>query len=517
LASQNDDIQATWRYHNGTKHPDGYLMNRWHRFDPSRRPRLSKKYLDLKSIPLPLDTSSLGIPALAAISSISNHTMSIEKDHIPDIGVLARLLYYSGGITKQITYPGWGTEYFRAAACTGALYHIELYVVCGELPGLAAGVYHFDALDMVLTQLRQGDFRRVLIEASGDEADLEYAPLILVYTDVFWRNACKYQAREYRHAFWDSGTILSHTLAMAAAHGLPARVVVGFVDDRVNQLLGLETEREVALALVPVGSAPDQRSGQTPELSELTLETLPISEEEIHFPPISQMHAASSLETAEEVSAWRAGNPMIPFSTPPSSLIPLEALTDDKMPQDPIEKVIVRRGSTRRFSKEAITFQQLSTILDRCTRGIPADFLPSSGMGLNQVYMIVNAITSLSPGSYLFHQKEGALERLKEGDFRSQAGYLGLNQALAAESSVDIFFLADLGPILERYGNRGYRAAQLEASITAGKMYLAAYTQEIGATGLTFYDDAVTEFFSPHAAGKSVMFLIAIGRKAKRR
>jgi nitroreductase len=229
------------------------------------------------------------------------------------------------------------------------------------------------------------------------------------------------------------------------------------------------------------------------------------------------MHAASSLETAEEVSAWRAGNPMIPFSTPPSSLIPLEALTDDKMPQDPIEKVIVRRGSTRRFSKEAITFQQLSTILDRCTRGIPADFLPSSGMGLNQVYMIVNAITSLSPGSYLFHQKEGALERLKEGDFRSQAGYLGLNQALAAESSVDIFFLADLGPILERYGNRGYRAAQLEASITAGKMYLAAYTQEIGATGLTFYDDAVTEFFSPHAAGKSVMFLIAIGRKAKRR
>ena len=42
-------------------------------------------------------------------------------------------------------------------------------------------------------------------------------------------------------------------------------------------------------------------------------------------------------------------------------------------------------------------------------------------------------------------------------------------------------------------------------------MYLAAYAQGFGATGLTFFDDEVTEFFSPHAAGKSVMFLVAFG------
>ena len=54
------------------------------------------------------------------------------------------------------------------------------------------------------------------------------------------------------------------------------------------------------------------------------------------------------------------------------------------------------------------------------------------------------------------------------------------------------------------------------ASITAGKVYLAAYAQRIGASGLTFYDDDVTGFFSPHAAGKSAMFLIAIGRRARR-
>ena len=75
----------------------------------------------------------------------------------------------------------------------------------------------------------------------------------------------------------------------------------------------------------------------------------------------------------------------------------------------------------------------------------------------------------------------------------------------------------NLNPILERFGNRGYRLAQLDASITAGKIYLAAYAQRLGASGLTFYDDQVSGFFSPHAEGKSVMFLVALGKRARRR
>ena len=47
-------------------------------------------------------------------------------------------------------------------------------------------------------------------------------------------------------------------------------------------------------------------------------------------------------------------------------------------------------------------------------------------------------------------------------------------------------------------------------------MYLAAYAQRFGATGLTFFDQEVVEFFSPHAQGKSVMFLVAVGHSARR-
>jgi hypothetical protein len=93
---------------------------------------------------------------------------------------------------------------------------------------------------------------------------------------------------------------------------------------------------------------------------------------------------------------------------------------------------------------------------------------------------------------------------------------LGLGQELPADASADVFFLADLRSILERFGNRGYRAVQLEAGLLGGKLYLSAYAQRLGATGLTFFDDDVVDFFSPHAKGKSAIFLMALGHGKRR-
>jgi hypothetical protein len=85
-------------------------------------------------------------------------------------------------------------------------------------------------------------------------------------------------------------------------------------------------------------------------------------------------------------------------------------------------------------------------------------------------------------------------------------------QEIPADASVDVFFLTDLRAALGRFGNRGYRAAQLEAGVIGGKLYLAAYAQRLGASGLTFFDDDAAHFFAPHAADKSVMFLVALGK-----
>jgi SagB-type dehydrogenase family enzyme len=233
------------------------------------------------------------------------------------------------------------------------------------------------------------------------------------------------------------------------------------------------------------------------------------------------MHEASSLESEEEVAAWREGTEKaegkrMRDDERQTRLFPLQLLRDDLLPVDTIDEVIVRRGSTREFARESIGFAELSTMLDRATRGIAADFLGGAKDSLNEIYLIVHAVDDLPPGAYYYRRAEGALELLKPGDFRQEAGNLGLGQEIPADCSANVYFLADLTATLERFGNRGYRAAQLEAAIMGGKLYLAAYAQRLGASGLTFFDDDVSEFFSPHAAGKSVMFLIALGKSAKK-
>jgi SagB-type dehydrogenase family enzyme len=192
---------------------------------------------------------------------------------------------------------------------------------------------------------------------------------------------------------------------------------------------------------------------------------------------------------------------------------PLRPKADPELPREPLDAVIRRRGSTRAFDRSlSLTFEELSTALERATRGVPADFLDPPGSTLLDLYLIVNAVEGLAPGAYYYRRRERALELLRAGSFRQEAGRLGLGQDLPADAAVNVYSLASLPPLLARFGNRGYRAAQLEGGITGGRLYLAAYAERFGASGLTFFDDEVTGFFAPHAAGKSVMFLIALGR-----
>jgi SagB-type dehydrogenase family enzyme len=524
----NVSSEAAWNYHEATKHSYTSIRTNPHFLDFGNQPLPFKIYPGLEPSRMPTEVRQTGVAALSAIAG----SLPGQTNTAPDLEAVAQLLYLSAGITRQRKYSG-GEIYFRAAACTGALYEVELYLVCGDVCAkLQAGVYHFAPAEFGLRRLRAGDYRSVLVEATGGEPAIAHAPLTIVCTGTYWRNAWKYQARTYRHFGWDNGTLLANLLAVATALGLPAKVVCGFMDATVNRLLDVDSQREVAFSLVALGHdsglsarpAPPSQAAPPPlgDISPLGLETVPLSRDEIDYPLMREIHAASSLHSAEEVAAWRARTP--PGGTgvtdfPPSAgpIVQLTPLSDAEMPRDPIEQVILRRGSSRQFARTPINLTQLSTMLDRATRGIPADFLNPFGSQLNHLYLIVHAVEGLESGAYVFHRDRGMLERLKQGDFRDQAGYLGLEQQLPADAAVDIFFLSDLRPIFDRFGNRGYRAVQLEGGILGGKLYLAAYAQRLGATGLTFYDDDVTRFFSPHAEGKSAIFLLAVGKSAKLR
>src|SRR6202161_352037 len=120
-----------------------------------------------------------------------------------------------------------------------------------------------------------------------------------------------------------------------------------------------------------------------------------------------EMHDASSLESAEDVAQWRGKQQVFPSSAPAGEAIRLQPLPEEEQPKDTIEQVILRRGSTRSFDKtSSMTLDQLSTILDRATRGLPADFLEPPGAQLNDLYLIVHSAQGLKPGAYFFRREQ---------------------------------------------------------------------------------------------------------------
>ena len=403
---QNWQTELALTYHEETKHSyDSVYRNRYF-LDWANQPRSFKLYHGLGAIPLPAELPVSHMPALLTMSHPDETTATMSRPTLHD---LAYVLFYAAGVTKRRVYPGYGEMLFRAAACTGALYHIDLYLAVGDLPGLDAGLYHFGPQDFALRQLRQGDYRRVVVEASGHDPSLQEAPVLIMGSDTFWRNSWKYRARAYRHSFWDTGTILANLLAAANARALPVHLTLGFADAPVNALLDLDTDREVALFLVGLGAGAPLPTA-SPPVEPLQVDVAPLSAEELDYPAIRLMHAASSLDSLEDAAEWRDAAPETSLPAASGDLFALCPDTEENLPQATLEDVIRRRGSTRQFSPRPLSLTQLSNVLVRATQPIPADFLAAPGMRINDLYCIVNAVSDLPSGSYVFHPQEQALE-----------------------------------------------------------------------------------------------------------
>lgn len=512
-SSRNRDTEAVLRYHEETKHSERSVRESQHFLDFSNQPLAFKMYRDVESVRLVDDLEVLSASPATALDAVVAGAATADRagtEVRPDLATLSRVLCLAASITKRKRHSG-GKIYFRAYPNTGALYHIDLYVVTADLPGLPAGVYQFGPHDFALHRLRAGDHRGVLVDATGAHPWVAEASVTMASASTYWRNAWKYQARTWRHCFWDSGTLHANLLAATAAEGLRPQIIVGFADPIVDALLGLDPAREAALTLVTLGHGGDPPP-PAPPLPPLAFQTEPLSRSEVDYPAIPEAHAASSLDSGNDAATWRGKTPEASPVPARGRLVPLRPMTDDDRPCNPLAQVVFRRGSTRVFDRaRALGFEAFSTLLDVATRGVPADFLEPPGRSLVDLYLIVNAVDGLTPGAYFYRRDARALEMLAEGDFRELAGRLALGQPLGADAAVNVYSLCALAPILERYGNRGYRAAQFEGGVIGGSLYLVAYALGFGASGLTFFDDEVTEFFSPHAADKSVMFLTALG------
>ena len=292
------DFSAAMTYHEATKHSEVSIGASAHHLDWNNKPAQFKEYKNLASFALPRNFPR---PEKNSIKAIKGETKDADVNQI-DIGVLSELLFFSAGLTRKMRF-GKEFYYMRAASATGALYPIELYVICDRIPGLEAGVYHFNPLHFSLAKLREGDYRAALDYAGS--SDSLSAPLTLAFTSLAWRNAWKYEARSYRHWFWDSGVIVANLLATSNSAGIAAKAILGFVDSEIDQLLSLEAKKEatVALAVVGIDHHPKALRLNQP-IPSLAIESNPLSSEEVDYPIIWETNEASQLRSKSETEAW---------------------------------------------------------------------------------------------------------------------------------------------------------------------------------------------------------------------
>jgi SagB-type dehydrogenase family enzyme len=523
--SDIDPVPAT-EYHEQTKHsPESIRSSPGLNFE--NKPTPYKRYLDRPRVSFP-SPPGIDAPALEAITVTRGDpadAMGVEERVGLDRDTVAGLCHYAAGITKEIERRNRTIE-FRAAACTGALYHVDLYLACGDLPGLDAGVYHYDPENHALDVLREGDFRETLAAAMGEDPD-ESPPLTVVLTSEWWRNAWKYWNRTFRHAFWDSGTVAANLLAAAIGQGLPASIALSFADDRIVDLIGLDPAEEAPIAVVPIGERGSEDVERPDGLPKIDYGTAPLSPDPKEYALIHRAWRAGVLPDGGRAADWRSkAASLAPVGTREpgdSERIELDPVDRDTATVRPLDRTIRRRGSCREYDRERISFRKFSTVLDRAVRGTPLDVRTTNDaqagtrqpLSFCDCYLIVNGVEDLPSGSYQYHPAAGELELLEQGECREDAGRLALGQQLGADAAVCAYFMTDIEAVTDALGDRGYRLAQFESSLTAGRLYLATYAhRDLGGTGLTFFDDEVTEFFSPRAAGQTPTFLYTLGRPA---
>jgi hypothetical protein len=200
---------------------------------------------------------------------------------------------------------------------------------------------------------------------------------------------------------------------------------------------------------------------------------------------------AGSVLSADQITEWRQAANAVSLEVPAQIDPPASA------PEEPIETVILRRGSTRVMRHDSVARDALRWPLAAAARAVPLDAAPRGT--LLEHYVNVHAVDGLRPGAYRW--EHGELEFITGDQPPREIGrLLCLDQALGGDSAYTVFHNAALDPILDVLGSRGYRAAQLEAGIVSGRLALSAFALGLGATGLTFIDDLVSRYFQTATA-----------------
>jgi SagB-type dehydrogenase family enzyme len=212
---------------------------------------LYKGYPNARVVRLPKPGLEGGLPSARAIStrrsnrSYSDRPMSLDE--------LSRFLFLTSGITAD----KFGNAR-RTAPSSGALYPIEVYPIVHNVDGIERGVYHYAYREHALELVRAEDMRTRVVEQGIGQEFLGQCGAVLFVTMIMQRMRPKYQDRSYRYGLLEAGHVGENAYLAATEMGLGACGVGAFMDDAMNEMLGVDGVEEAVVYMLAVGHSADQ-------------------------------------------------------------------------------------------------------------------------------------------------------------------------------------------------------------------------------------------------------------------
>ncbi len=194
-----------------------------------------------------------------------------------------------------------------------------------------------------------------------------------------------------------------------------------------------------------------------------------------------------------------------------------------KVKQVALRKAIENRESTRSYSNEPLSLEELSFLL-WCTQGVK-DVMPSAATFRTvpsagarhafETYLLINNVEGLQPGLYRFLALEHKLAVISTAeDITDQILEACMNQSFVLTGAVTFIWTAVTERMKWRYGERGYRYLHLDAGHVCQNLYLSAEAVGCGVCAIAaFFDDIINSALGIDGAAQFVIYLAALGKK----
>jgi len=389
-----------------------------------------------------------------------------------------------------------------------------MYVATRGVKGLDNGLYHFALQSHSLDLLRKGE---VTEQKKGVGSRITF-----FLTAIFFRSAWKYRARAYRYHLMDTGHVAENLILALKASKVPFSVAYDFDDAEVNRLLGLDDQKEVALAIIDVPGGKgtyEKPKGPVSPLSESVLQASRVSAKETDYPAIRQIHEAGNRLT--ETPPHPALSPKMgerdflakgmihELGITPKIWTPLETMTPWPEIMD-YPDAVFRRRSRRNFVRKPLSRQAINALLQSVclSNGSPHD--QSLAVGF-----LVGAAEDLEPGFYLLDSRNTSWGMVSPGQFMAKSTSICLDQAWLVNAGIHFLFLANLEVLEKTWGPRGYRYAMLTAGRIGQRLYAAAEGMGMGCCGIgALYDGEAMEMLGLNQ-GSRLLYLVAVGSVKK--